>query len=50
MFYRQALELLAPEDAERRREVRRRLAVAQQAYVHLMDVRLLGLGGENRER
>ena len=36
-FYRQALELVDPDDAARRRLVQRRLAVAQQAYIHVDD-------------
>ena len=42
-FYREALELA--EDDDQKRLVRRRLAVAQQQYVHLEDARAaLGLG------
>jgi class 3 adenylate cyclase len=40
-FYREALELAT--DADQQRQLRRRLAVAQQAYVHLEDARALGL-------
>jgi hypothetical protein len=36
-FYRQALELVDPDDTERRKLVQRRLAVAQQAYIHVDD-------------
>jgi class 3 adenylate cyclase len=45
-LYREALELLAPDDEDRRRHLRRRLAVAQQAAFHVRDARLLGLGPE----
>jgi class 3 adenylate cyclase len=45
-LYREALELVADEDDERRRAIRRRLAVAHQALFHVQDARLLGLGGE----
>ena len=38
-FYREALALLDPGDVERRRHVLRRLAVAQQAYLHVEDAR-----------
>jgi class 3 adenylate cyclase len=41
-FYRQALALVDPGDTEHRRLVQRRLAVAQQAYIHTEDV-MLGL-------
>jgi class 3 adenylate cyclase/tetratricopeptide (TPR) repeat protein len=40
-FYREALEIA--EDDERKRTLRRRLAVAQQQYIHLEDARALGL-------
>ena len=43
-FYKQALTLLDAEDEERRRQLRRKLAVAQQAYLHLNDARS-ALGG-----
>ena len=33
------------DDLERVRFLRKRLAVAQQAYFHMDDVQLLGLGG-----
>jgi class 3 adenylate cyclase len=36
-FYREALELTSDEDTERKRLLRRRLAVAQQIYIHLTD-------------
>jgi class 3 adenylate cyclase len=43
-FYREALALLDPDDT-RRRLLQRRLAVAQQQYLHLEDARaVLGLG------
>jgi len=41
-FYRHALELVDPSDTERRKLVLRRLAVAQQAYIHVDDA-MLGL-------
>jgi class 3 adenylate cyclase len=41
-FYREALELV--DDDEQRRTVRRRLALAQQAFYHVEDARALGLG------
>jgi class 3 adenylate cyclase len=45
-FYREALELLPDDDAERRSELRRRLALARQALYHVMDARLLGRGAD----
>jgi class 3 adenylate cyclase len=39
MLYREALELVPEEDAERRTVLRRRLAVASQALFHVPDVR-----------
>jgi class 3 adenylate cyclase len=36
-FYREALELTPDDDLERKRLLRRRLAVAQQVYIHLTD-------------
>ncbi|HZT46054.1 MAG TPA: adenylate/guanylate cyclase domain-containing protein [Gaiellaceae bacterium] len=45
-LYREALGLVPEEDAARRSELRRRLAVAHQASYHVADARLLGLGGE----
>jgi class 3 adenylate cyclase len=44
-LYREALGLVPEEEGERRAAVRRRLAVAHQAFFHLQDARLLGLGG-----
>jgi class 3 adenylate cyclase len=41
-LWRQALDLVDDEDVEQRREIRRRLAVAQQIYYHLEDARALG--------
>jgi len=41
-FYREALELTSDDDVERKRVVRRRLAVAQQTYMHVGDATLLG--------
>jgi class 3 adenylate cyclase len=43
-FYREALGLVAADDVERRRLLRRKLAVAQQAYLHVDDAQALGLG------
>jgi class 3 adenylate cyclase len=40
MFYREALELTSEDDAERRRFLRGRLAVAQQVYLHVTDSQL----------
>jgi class 3 adenylate cyclase len=40
-LWRQSLDLVADEDVERRKEIRRRLAVAQQIYYHLADARAL---------
>jgi class 3 adenylate cyclase len=41
-FYREALGLVQPGDADRRSAIRRRLAVALQAAYHLPDARALG--------
>ena len=38
-FYREALALLEPDDGERRKQLQRRLALAQQAYLHVEDAR-----------
>jgi class 3 adenylate cyclase len=43
-LYREALELVEDGDEVRRREVRRKLAVARQAHFHVRDARLLGRG------
>ena len=43
-LYREALELVEDGDDVRRREIRRRLAVARQAHFHVLDARLLGRG------
>jgi predicted ATPase len=43
-LYKEALDMTPVEDVERVRFLRRRLAVAQQAYMHMDDARLLGLG------
>ncbi len=45
-LYREALRLVPEENTERRSELRRRLALAHQAYYHVQDARLLGLGGD----
>jgi class 3 adenylate cyclase len=42
LLYRQALELVPEDDAERRSFIRRRLAIAAQASFHLGDVRRAG--------
>jgi class 3 adenylate cyclase len=42
-FYREALELLPEDDAERRSAVKRRLAIAHTAAYHAVDARLLQL-------
>jgi class 3 adenylate cyclase len=44
-LYKEALDMTPAEDLERVRFLRKRLAVAQQAYLHLDDAQLLGLGG-----
>ncbi|HKN64494.1 MAG TPA: AAA family ATPase [Gaiellaceae bacterium] len=41
-LYKEALDMTPPEDVERLRFLRRRLAVAQSALFHLDDVRVLG--------
>ncbi len=41
-LYREALELVPEDDVGRRRELRRRLAIARQALFHVLDARLLG--------
>ena len=43
-LYREAYTLV-PEDDARRTDLRRRLALAEQASLHVLDARLLGLGG-----
>jgi class 3 adenylate cyclase len=43
-LYREALELVEEGDDLRRREIRRKLAVARQAHYHVLDARLLGRG------
>ncbi len=45
-LYREALGLVPEEDGERRVAIRRRLAIAHQAFFHVQDARLLGLGGQ----
>ena len=44
-LYKEALEMAPAEDVERVRFLRKRLAVAQQAFFHVEDAQLLGLGG-----
>jgi class 3 adenylate cyclase len=46
-LYKEALDMTPPEDVERVRFLRRRLAVAQQTYLHVDDARLLGLGSDS---
>jgi predicted ATPase len=43
-LYKEALDITPVNDAERVRFLRKRLAVAQQAYIHTDDARILGLG------
>jgi predicted ATPase len=43
-LYKEALDMTPVEDAERVRFLRKRLAVAQQTFLHVDDARLLGLG------
>ena len=43
-LWRQALDLVSDEDVDQRKDIRRRLAVAQQIYYHLEDARALGRG------
>src|SRR5207249_802272 len=45
-LYREALDLVTEDDGDRRTAIRRRLAVANQAAYHIVDARMLGLGGE----
>jgi predicted ATPase len=41
-FYREALALVTDDDHERRKAVRRRLAIAEQTLMHVPDARALG--------
>jgi class 3 adenylate cyclase len=43
-LYKEALDMTPADDVERVRFLRKRLAVATQAYIHLDDAQLLGLG------
>jgi class 3 adenylate cyclase len=43
-LYKEALDMTPADDIERVRFLRKRLAVATQAYMHVDDARLLGLG------
>jgi class 3 adenylate cyclase len=43
-LYKEALDMTPADDLERIRFLRKRLAVATQAYIHIDDARLLGLG------
>ena len=43
-LYKEALDMTPTEDVERVRFLRKRLAVAQQTYMHMDDAHLLGLG------
>jgi len=49
-LWRQALDLVPEDDVEQRREIRRRLAVAQQVFYHLADARALGRSSATDER
>jgi class 3 adenylate cyclase len=44
-LYKEALDMTPADDVERVRFLRKRLAVAQQTYIHMDDAQLLGLGG-----
>ncbi len=44
-LYKEALDMTPPEEIDRVRFLRKRLAVAQQTYFHMDDAQLLGLGG-----
>jgi predicted ATPase len=44
-LYKEALDMTPADDVERVRFLRRRLAVAQQAFLHVEDMQLLGRGG-----
>jgi predicted ATPase len=44
-LYKEALDMTPAEDLERVRFLRKRLAVAQQTYMHMDDAELLGLSG-----
>lgn len=43
-LYKEALDMTPAEDVERVRFLRKRLAVAQQTFIHMDDAHLLGLG------
>jgi class 3 adenylate cyclase len=43
-LYKEALDMTPADDIERVRFLRKRLAVAQQTYIHMDDAQLLGLG------
>jgi class 3 adenylate cyclase len=43
-LYKEALDMTPADDLERVRFLRKRLAVAQQTYIHMDDAELLGLG------
>ncbi|MGN6796741.1 MAG: ATP-binding protein, partial [Gaiellaceae bacterium] len=43
-LYKEALDMTPTDDLERVRFLRKRLAVAQQTYIHMDDAHLLGLG------
>jgi class 3 adenylate cyclase len=45
-LYKEALDMTPAEDIDNVRFLRKRLAVAQQAYIHTDDAQLLGLGGD----
>jgi class 3 adenylate cyclase len=43
-LYREALQLVSSDDADRRRDLTRRIAIAETAMYHIADARLLGRG------
>jgi class 3 adenylate cyclase len=45
-LYREALQLVPEDESDRRRELTRRVALAEAATYHVADARLLGLGEE----
>jgi hypothetical protein len=45
VLYREAYTLVPEADSARRTDLRRRLALAEQASLHVLDARLMGLGG-----
>jgi class 3 adenylate cyclase len=47
MLYQEALGLVPEEDAKRRDEVKRRLAIAHVKLMHVLDARIMGRGAES---